>query len=85
MAFCGVGKALCATTDARQYEDYVVTDAPAPPAAPVPPGVATGWAGTKQGNPWGALFWLNTNVCCCWRAKLGYEHLSPLKRGAIND
>ena len=34
---CGIGKARYATTDAHKYEDYVVTDAPAPPAAPVPP------------------------------------------------
>ena len=33
---CAVGKALYATTDARKYEDYVVTDTPAPAAAPVP-------------------------------------------------
>ena len=33
------GKALYATTDARQYADYVVTDTPAPPAAPGPPQV----------------------------------------------
>jgi len=37
MAICGVGKALYATTDARKYEDYVVNDTPAAPAAPVPP------------------------------------------------
>ncbi|MDB5268085.1 MAG: hypothetical protein JWP58_1125 [Hymenobacter sp.] len=34
---CGIGKALYATTDARKYADYVVDDAPAPPAAPGPP------------------------------------------------
>ena len=34
---CGIGKALYATTDARKYEDYVVTDAPAPAVVPVPP------------------------------------------------
>ena len=34
---CGIGKALYATTDARKYEDYVVTDTPAPAAPPVPP------------------------------------------------
>ncbi len=28
---CGIGKALYATTDARKYQDYVVTDTPAPP------------------------------------------------------
>lgn len=33
---CGIGKALYATTDARKYDDYVVTDAPAPGAAPGP-------------------------------------------------
>ena len=37
MDLCATGKALYATTDARKYQDYVVTDAPAPPAAPVPP------------------------------------------------
>jgi len=37
VALCGVGKALYATTDARKYQDYVVDDSPAPPAAPVPP------------------------------------------------
>ena len=31
------GQALYATTDARQYADYVGTNTPAPPAAPVPP------------------------------------------------
>jgi hypothetical protein len=31
---CGIGKARYATTDARQYEDYVVTDAPAPVGPP---------------------------------------------------
>ena len=30
-------QALFATTDARKFEDYVVTDTPVPPAAPVPP------------------------------------------------
>ena len=34
---CAVGKALYATTDARKYQDYVVTDTPAPPAVPVVP------------------------------------------------
>ncbi|MBF9220191.1 hypothetical protein [Hymenobacter ruricola] len=34
---CAIGKARYATTDARKYEDYVVTDAPAPGAGPVPP------------------------------------------------
>ena len=29
---CGSGKALYATTDARKYADYVVTDTPAPAA-----------------------------------------------------
>ena len=33
---CAIGKALYATTDARKYEDYVVTDAPAPAVVPVP-------------------------------------------------
>ena len=33
---CGSGKARYATTDARQYADYVVTDTPAPAAPPVP-------------------------------------------------
>jgi hypothetical protein len=33
-ALCAIGKARYATTDARQYADYVVTDTPAP--APVP-------------------------------------------------
>lgn len=33
---CGIGKALYATTDARKYDDYVVTDAPAPGATPGP-------------------------------------------------
>lgn len=33
---CGIGKALYATTDARKYEDYVVTDTPPPAAPPVP-------------------------------------------------
>ena len=37
IALCAVGKALYATTDARKYEDYVVTDTPAPVAPPVPP------------------------------------------------
>jgi hypothetical protein len=37
IALCAVGKALYATTDARKYDDYVVTDTPPPPAAPVPP------------------------------------------------
>jgi hypothetical protein len=37
IALCAVGKALYATTDARKYADYVVTDTPPPPAAPVPP------------------------------------------------
>ena len=37
MDLCGIGKALYATTDARKYQDYVVTDAPAPPTPPVPP------------------------------------------------
>ena len=37
IALCAVGKALYATTDARKYDDYVVTDAPAPSAPPVPP------------------------------------------------
>ena len=52
---CGTSKALYATTDARQYLDYVMTDTPArrPGAAP---GAAAGWVGTKQGTPWGALF-----------------------------
>ena len=31
-----MGKALYATTDARKYEDYVVTDTPAPVVVPVP-------------------------------------------------
>ena len=47
---CDSGKACDATTDARQPAAYVVTDAPAP-------GGAAGWSGTKQGTPWGALFW----------------------------
>ena len=34
IALCAVGKALYATTNARKYDDYVVTDTP---AAPVPP------------------------------------------------
>lgn len=34
---CGIGKALYATTDARKYQDYVVTDTPAPAVPPVPP------------------------------------------------
>ncbi|MBF9142298.1 hypothetical protein [Hymenobacter properus] len=29
---CAIGKARYATTGARKYEDYAVTDAPAPPA-----------------------------------------------------
>ena len=33
---CGIGKALYATTDAHKYDDYVVTDAPAPGATPGP-------------------------------------------------
>ncbi|WP_345126784.1 hypothetical protein [Hymenobacter antarcticus] len=33
---CGIGKARYATTDARKYEDYVVTDTPAPAVVPVP-------------------------------------------------
>ena len=37
IALCAVGKALFATTDARKYDDYVVTDTPAPAVAPVPP------------------------------------------------
>ena len=37
MALCAVGKALYATTDARKYQDYVVTETPAPAVAPVPP------------------------------------------------
>ena len=37
IALCGVGKALYATTDARKYQDYVVTETPAPAVAPVPP------------------------------------------------
>ncbi|WP_345053401.1 hypothetical protein [Hymenobacter glaciei] len=36
---CGIGKALYATTDARKYADYVVTDTP-PPAAPTVAGQA---------------------------------------------
>ena len=32
-------KALYDTTDTRQYQAYVVTDMPAPPAAPGPPQV----------------------------------------------
>ena len=53
---CGIDKALHATTDARQHTDYVVKDAPArrPGAAS---GVAAGWHRTKQGTPWGALWW----------------------------
>ena len=47
-------QALYATPDARKYAAYVATDTPAPRAAP---GVAAGWAGTKQGTPWGALLW----------------------------
>ena len=34
---CAIGKALYATTDARKYQDYVVTDTPAPAVVPVPP------------------------------------------------
>ena len=34
---CGIGKALYATTDARKYADYVVTDTPPPATPPVPP------------------------------------------------
>ncbi len=37
IALCAVGKALYATTDARKYQDYVVTDTAAPPAGPTPP------------------------------------------------
>ena len=33
---CGIGQARYATTDARHYQDYVVTDTPAPPAPPQP-------------------------------------------------
>ncbi|WP_210518576.1 hypothetical protein [Hymenobacter terricola] len=36
---CGIAKALYATTDARKYADYVVTDAPAPGGGAVPPKV----------------------------------------------
>ena len=32
---CGIGKALYATTDARKYEDYVVTDTPVSAVVPV--------------------------------------------------
>ena len=32
---CSIGKARYATTDARKYDDYVVTDAPAPTTLPV--------------------------------------------------
>ena len=31
---CAVGKALYATTDACKYEDYVMTDTPAPVVVP---------------------------------------------------
>ena len=37
MAICSIGKALYAQTDARKFQDYVVHDAPAPGAPPVPP------------------------------------------------
>ena len=36
IAPCAVGKALFATTDARKFEDYVVTDTPVPAVVPVP-------------------------------------------------
>ena len=37
ISLSAIGKALYATTDARKYNDYVVTDTPAPPADTVPP------------------------------------------------
>ena len=35
---CGIGKALYATTDARKFQEYVVTDTPAPAKQPAPVG-----------------------------------------------
>ena len=36
IALCAAGKALFATTDARKFEDYVVTDTPVPAVVPMP-------------------------------------------------
>ena len=36
IALFAVGKALFATTDARKFENYVVTDTPVPAVVPVP-------------------------------------------------
>ena len=40
MDLCGIGKALYATTDARRYQDYVVSEAPAPAGVPAVAGQA---------------------------------------------
>ena len=54
-ASCGTEKARYATTDARQYQDFVVTDAPAPA---VPRTMREERRScVKQSTSWGALFW----------------------------
>ena len=50
---CAIGKALYATTDARTHADYVVTDTPAPPAAPCRLRRSGRMGGNETGHPVG--------------------------------
>ena len=63
-----VGKALYAQTDARKFQDYVVTDTPAPGGAPrAARGVGFGGVERKQGAPRGALLWfVGGGGCIRW-------------------